>query len=185
LEEGLEFIKQSQLDNLHNFMAFLQKENNMPEHITIKELPEVLVASKRVVIKNHEQLNQEMPIFGKAMAKHGVKCVKPSYCFNFYHDGEYKPTDIDVEMCQAIVELKSDADGIVYKKLPPVPQAACVYHRGSYPTLGQTYALLMKWVEDHGYQAASLSRESYIDGPWNKRNEAEWLTEIQLPVKKK
>lgn len=27
-------------------------------------------------------------------------------------------------------------------------------------------------------------RENYIDGAWNKEDESEWLTEIQVPVKK-
>ncbi len=27
-------------------------------------------------------------------------------------------------------------------------------------------------------------RESYIDGVWNKDTEEEWLTEIQIPVRK-
>lgn len=177
--------KQHQLQQLDNFISFLRKEQNMPEHITIKELPEVLVACKRVVIKDHSQLNQEMPQFGEVMARHDVKCAKPDYCFNLYHDGEYRPTDIDVEMCQAVTELKPDRDGVTYQRLAKVPQAACIYHRGSYATLGQTYAALMKWLDENDFEMVDLPRESYIDGIWNKVNETEWLTEIQAPIKKK
>ena len=32
------------------------------------------------------------------------------------------------------------------------------------------------------YEKEGLSRESYIDGIWNKQSVDEWLTEIQLPV---
>ena len=28
-------------------------------------------------------------------------------------------------------------------------------------------------------------RERYIDGMWNKESEDEWLTEIQIPIRKK
>ena len=28
-------------------------------------------------------------------------------------------------------------------------------------------------------------RERYIDGIWNKSSEEEWLTEIQIPIRKK
>ena len=43
----------------------------------------------------------------------------------------------------------------------------------------------MKWIEENGYEIVDFARESYIDGCWNKSSEADWLTEIQVPVKKK
>lgn len=39
-----------------------------------------------------------------------------------------------------------------------------------------------KWIEENGYTGADNPRESYIDGVWNKENENEWLTEIQIPI---
>ena len=42
----------------------------------------------------------------------------------------------------------------------------------------------MKWIEDNGYSMTECPRESYIDGIWNKQTDQEWLTEIQIPVKK-
>ena len=39
-------------------------------------------------------------------------------------------------------------------------------------------------LEENGYEIAGTIRESYIDGVWNKETEKEWLTEIQIPVKK-
>ena len=35
-----------------------------------------------------------------------------------------------------------------------------------------------------GYEIVGAIRESYIDGVWNKEDESEWLTEIQVPIKK-
>ena len=32
---------------------------------------------------------------------------------------------------------------------------------------------------------AGNPRESYIDGIWNREDEADWLTELQIPVVKK
>jgi effector-binding domain-containing protein len=40
----------------------------------------------------------------------------------------------------------------------------------------------MKWIEENGYQITESPRESYIDGIWNKENEEDWLTEIQIPI---
>ena len=41
----------------------------------------------------------------------------------------------------------------------------------------------MKWAADNGYELAGEARERYIDGAWNRDDESDWLTEIQLPVR--
>ena len=42
----------------------------------------------------------------------------------------------------------------------------------------------MQWVEDNGYLLTNSPRESYIDGIWNQSEEADWLTEVQVPIEK-
>ena len=44
---------------------------------------------------------------------------------------------------------------------------------------------ILKYIEDNGYEITEFPRECYIDGCWNKENEDDYLTEIQVPVKKK
>ena len=61
---------------------------------------------------------------------------------------------------------------------------SCVFHQGPYSDLGQAYAFACKWLEQNGYEAADFSREHYIDGMWNKEDPAQWLTEIQIPIKR-
>ena len=63
-----------------------------------------------------------------------------------------------------------------------MPTAVCMYHRGNYDTLPQTFAELYAYVEKAGYKLAGSPRFSYIDGIWNKDSEEEWLTEIQTPA---
>ena len=58
-------------------------------------------------------------------------------------------------------------------------------HRGPYPGLRDAYAFAFKWIEENGYTMAGNPRESYIDGIWNMEDEADWLTELQIPVSKK
>lgn len=57
-------------------------------------------------------------------------------------------------------------------------------HKGSYSGLSRAYAYAFKWIEENGYKAVDNPRESYIDGIWNKDSMDEWLTELQIPVKK-
>jgi effector-binding domain-containing protein len=119
---------------------------------------------------------------GETMKKQGAVCRKPAYCFNIYHDGEFKTTDIDVEICEAVEEARPDGDGVLYKKLEPVQKAACLRHMGPYELLGESYGKLFSWLEKEGYTPDGPCRESYIDGIWNREDPEEWITEIQVPV---
>lgn len=152
----------------------------------IKELPAFIVYSAKYVVPNYAALNEIMPALGKKVEKAnpGIKCVEPGYCFNVYLDGEYRDTDINVEICEAVVKPGVDGDGIVFKEIPAVTVVS-VLHRGAYDNLGKAYAYAMQWVEQNGYRITDNVRESYIDGIWNKESTDEWLTEIQVPVEKK
>ena len=55
---------------------------------------------------------------------------------------------------------------------------------GSYDTLHKSYAAVINYIEENGYEICGNVRESYIDGVWNKDTPEEWLTEIQIPVRK-
>ncbi len=112
-------------------------------------------------------------------------CAAPEYCFNIYHDGEYKEKDIDVEMCEAVTQMKEDTGIIKFKKINRVPSAVCVLHKGPYESLREAYAFVFNWIKDNNYEVVEHPRESYIDGIWNKESEEEWLTELQVPVKLK
>ena len=43
---------------------------------------------------------------------------------------------------------------------------------------------MLDWVEKNGYRIVESPRESYIDGIWNQSEEADWLTEVQVPIEK-
>lgn len=63
--------------------------------------------------------------------------------------------------------------------------ATCIFHKGSYADFSKSYAVLLRYIEENDYEIVGKIRESYIDGIWNKDDESEWLSEIQIPVRKK
>lgn len=160
-------------------------EETMQECI-IKTLPEVIVASHRTILSSYAELTHLMPnVLGKEMHRLNCKCAQPDYCFNLYHDCEYKEKDIDCEICQAVEEKGVDSDIIQFKVLPEVPIAVCILHKGAYETLGESYAKIFREIETLGYEINGLAREHYIDGIWSGLQPCDYLTEIQVPVKKK
>ena len=174
------------LFRLENYILEQKEGHHMNYQAVIKEIPAFTVYSARYTIPNYAALNEIMPALGEKVGKAnpGLKCVEPGYCFNVYLDGEYRDTDINVEICEAVTGKGKDGDGIVFKDLPAVTVVS-VLHRGAYENLGKAYAYAMQWVEQNGYTISDNVRESYIDGIWNKDSADEWLTEIQVPVQKK
>jgi effector-binding domain-containing protein len=174
-----------QLFRLTNYINEQKEGQKMKYQAVIKEIPSYTVFSAKRTIPNYAALAQIMPEIGETVgrANPGLKCVEPDYCFNVYLDGEYRESDINVEICQAVESRGVDGDGIIFKEIPAVTVVS-VLHRGAYDNLGEAYAYAMQWVEQNGYQIIDNVRESYIDGIWNKENVDDWLTEIQVPVKK-
>jgi len=168
---------------VHFLLHRLSEKETMPT-VEIKSLPEVIVASKRMILPSYDSLYKEAPLMGEAMKKHQAVCRKPAYCFNIYHDQEYKTHDIDIEICEAVEQARQNADGIVYKQIAPVATAACILHKGPYELLSESYSILFEWMESGGYKPVDNCRESYIDGIWNTQDPEQWLTEIQIPVEK-
>lgn len=185
-KESLENIKNENLKlrQIQSFINELNGGNNM-YNVIIKELPEVKVASIRKIISGYDELFTLAPvIMGPEMQRLRCECAKPAYCFNIYHDGEYRERNIDVEMCESIVDLKKDTDVLKFKIINKVDAAACILHKGPYSKLRNSYAYIFDWIDKNGYKVIDKPRESYIDGIWNKDIEDEWLTEIQIPIVK-
>jgi len=175
-------LEKTKLLKLNNFIKKLE-EGNIMENVKIKTLPKVIVASMRLIIKNYNELYRIAPEMGKKMESHGAVCQEPFYCFNIYHDKEYKEENIDIEICESVVKKLENRDGIEYKIVDQVKKAACIEHKGPYENLIESYKKILEWIEENGYEIAGNERESYIDGCWNKNDPKDWLTEIQIPIK--
>lgn len=181
LEETVQ-TESRRLREVSALLRQLQGESAMKYTVRIKELPEVIAASMRTIVPGYDTFFDIVPKMGDEMRRQGAVCREPAYCFTIYHDGEYKEQDIDVEVCEAVVRPCADSLMVCYKTIPGVPQAACVLHKGPYSALREAYAFLYRWIEENGYRPVGPSRDSYIDGIWNKDSEEEWLTEVQVPV---
>lgn len=177
--------EKDKLSNVRNYLKRMKGESIMKYNPIIKSLPECIVASMRFKAESYDSYFDRIPKMGKEMERLGAVCAEPEYCFNMYHDKEYREKDIDVEVCEAVVDYCQDSDMVKFKKIEAVSEALCIFHKGSYSLFREAYHFAYEWIEDNGYEVIGLARESYIDGIWNKDSEDEWLTEIQIPVKKK
>lgn len=159
-------------------MYLTEKADTIASPVLIKKIPKVTVAAMKSKIESYDDLFEIMQKMGALMEKNGCECSLPEYCFTNYIT---TTGEIIIETCEAVVEAKSELENLYFKEFPEV-QAACIFHKGSYNNLAQSYEQLLKYIEENGYKICGDFRESYIDGVWNKSDESGWLTEIQIPV---
>lgn len=167
-------------------IKYLLEEKNMKKEIIIKELPDYIVYYKEGIIKNFSEITNFILSSAEECksTNPNIKCIEPEYCYVSYLDNEFKDKDIKIRYSQAVTEKGIPNETISFEKLKPVT-SACVYHKGSYETISETYSYIIKWIEENNYEIIESIRERYIDGIWNKENPNDWLTEIQIPIKKK
>lgn len=161
-----------------------QEEVVLSQPVLVKKLPEVTVCKMERKIEAYDALFDLMPEMGNEMERLGCICAEPEYCFTHYLEQGFKENDILVEVCQAVTEKKEDSDKVKFSTLPEV-EAACIFHRGSYDNFHKSYAVILDYIEENDYEICGNIRENYIDGVWNKDKSEEWLSEIQIPVRKR
>ena len=160
-----------------------RKQITKMEKFNIQALPEIIVASHREVIPNYEALGPMCyEKIGPEMQRLGCKCPKPGYCFTVGHNGEYTPTNIDIEYCEQVEEMGTDSAIIKFKKLPAIPKALCMKHIGPYEKFYESFIETFKYMEQNGYKIAGQPRTSYVDGPWNQDDPEKWVSVIQIPI---
>ena len=161
-----------------------KRKNGLSSPVLVKTIPETTVAAMKIRLDSYDGLFDRMPEMGALMEKVGCECAVPEYCFTSYPEPGYKDEDVLVEICESVVAAKEETGGLYFRTLPEI-QAACIFHKGSYHTFAESYETVLKYIEENGSEIAGEIRESYIDGVWNQDEESQWLSEIQVPVRRK
>ena len=177
---------EDQLGRIAHFLSIAKGEMNMDYNPVIREIPECIVYSTRLVAPDYDSYFQLIPEIGAKVTREnpGLQCAEPEYCFIEYLDGEYREKDIHIEFNEAVTAYGKDSESIRFRTLPAATVAS-VLHKGPYSTLGEAYAYLFRWIGESDWEMTGNPRESYIDGIWNQEDESGWLTELQVPVRKK
>lgn len=150
--------------------------------VLIRTIPAVTVASMKKRIDSYDELFSLMPEMGAEMERLGCRCALPEYCFTHYLEPGFRDEHILIETCEAVTEKKEDSALVKFRELPEIT-AACIFHKGSYSNFSESYAAILRFIEENGYEICGNIRENYIDGIWNKDREEDWLSEIQIPVR--
>lgn len=153
------------------------------EKVVVKALPAIKVLSIREIVPDYgcqEQLWQRLYDF---IGENGFYPLLEGAAIAFYHEKQYKEHDVDIEVAVQVKELRESKGGFVFKELAAVPMAATAICHGSYEKiLPEGEALLVRWVEENGYEITGSERGYGIRHPGNEQDPHNYCTEIQFPV---
>ncbi|HYF81705.1 MAG TPA: GyrI-like domain-containing protein [Clostridia bacterium] len=77
-----------------------------------------------------------------------------------------------------------DSEPCKQMKVIPENEYACIAFLGPYRDMGKHYELLIRWIDENGYQIAGDSIEKNIVDYGFSDSESEYISEIQIPIKK-
>lgn len=89
-----------------------------------------------------------------------------------------------MEVAVVVEKLLNDADGFTFKETVPIDQVVSILVPGEFSNIAPAYNYLGQWIEENEYGICSSARELPLKGPCNESNPSDYLTEIQVPVKK-
>ncbi len=163
----------------------LRKDDNIMNYsVILKTLPERYAASVRMTIPSYAHEGLLWETLMQETAAMNLLASEPCYCSATFHDGEYRESDVDVEVQKTVKRQFPDTEHVKFKTLPPVSFASATY-KGSYSKIGEVNAAVAAWVRDNGYEFDGPAFFIYHVSPHETQNPEEFVTEVCCPVKKK
>lgn len=163
----------------------LRKDDTLMNYnVTLKELPERYVASVRKVIPSYDQEGMLWGILMQETASLHMQDGDPCYTMAIFHDGEFKESNVDVEVQKSVKGHYQNTENVVFKTVPPIQIASATY-KGSYDKINEVNEAVAQWVRDNGYEYNGVSFFIYHVSPYETKNPDEFVTEVCYPVKKK
>ena len=156
---------------------------NMVYEVELKSLPAVKVLSLRGIVPQYRDEGILWQKLGMYINQKQIKVNKDGY--STYFDEYYKETDPDIEIAVP-VDVLGESDGdFIYKEYPEINLAAVVRFSGNFDGgYDAANEKLAGWMEKNGYAFAGNLRGHVIVSPDEDSNPDNWLTELQVPVRK-
>jgi len=175
--------EKEKLRKINAAITNLKKERvNMNYNITLKSVPTYKIISLRDTIPSYTEEGTLWMRLGKYIQDKKISCNNIFYAT--YHVEGYIEGPVDTEVVVGVEKLLIDDAGFTFKETEPIEQAASILVPGDFSNIAPAYNFLGKWIEENGYTICGNTRQLPLKGPCNETSSNDYLTEIQIPVKK-
>lgn len=180
---------EERLVRLNQFITdFNKEERTLKFEAVIKKVPSMKVVALNAVMKNYTDEGELWGKFMELSGKHGLfpNFVMGGYCYARFFEENHVEGKIKIEIGEEVRALGNNVDGLEFKELEPLEEALSVLVKGNYvPNIQEGFNFVAKYVEDNDLEITGPPRTVYIVGPGEEKNPDKYVTEIQLPIKKK
>jgi effector-binding domain-containing protein len=175
-------IEQERKRKVNSLIKILNEEDSaMKYNVIIKQVTPVIGACLRDIVKNYGDQGHLWGELVEHINKNNSR-ILPG-CMVLFYDPEYKENQVDIEVVELVSNPIPDTERIKYREIEGATMASTI-HKGSYETLSQAYNAALMWIEENGYTPCGPNREIYLEGEWSVKSPDDYITEIQIPVKK-
>lgn len=149
--------------------------------IVVKEVKPFKGVCLRDIVPNYSEMHALWKEVGEHIANNNSK-ILPG-CLAIYYDPSFKESQVDVEVVELVSSPVPETSRIKIREIPGA-KVASVIHKGSYENYPKTYTALLKWIEENKFTPCGPNREIYIEGEWSAKEPEDYITEIQIPIRK-
>ncbi len=162
----------------------LRKEENMTYNVNVKTISQRYAACVRMILPRYEDEGLAwQTLLNETEAQHPI-ADNPCLCCAVFLDGEYKESNVEIEVQKTVKGSYTDTEHVRFRTLPAVTVASCIL-RGSYDQMNDVYAAMTSWITSNGYEYAGAMFNIYHVSPHETGNPEEFVTEVCYPVRKK
>lgn len=104
--------------------------------------------------------------------------------YTIYYDSVFKGDDIQVEIQKRVLTKFQGNERIRYKEVGPLEQVAYLLHTGDHESVINAYQAILTWIEENDYEITGNIREEFHMDDFMTNNPEEFVTEIQIPIRK-
>lgn len=179
--DELEKLKKKQ--NILKICKEKMKEGNFMEkyNVELKEMPKRRVMSIRKVISSSNEEHMIWTALHEEFIKKNVKMANPPLGVTFFHDKEYKDTNIDIEVQSSIVGDYKDTDDVKFHDTSEFTMASVTFN-GSYDQMPEVTQALASWIEANKYVICGPMVNISHVSPAQDPNPDNWITEAGFEV---
>lgn len=155
---------------------------NMTKYkVELKEVNERKVMSLRSVIPTFNDEGALWSDLYNESLRQQVTLTTPPEGLTFYHDKEYKESDVDVEVQSNIVGEYEDTDKVKYITAPGFTMASVTFN-GSYDQMPEVNQALAAWIEANNYKITGPMVNISHVSPAQDPNPDNWVTESGIII---
>jgi DNA-binding transcriptional MerR regulator len=174
--------EQARLQRVEAHLRALERTNEMPAHVVVKQTQPVRVAQMTGEAPGHGHANIG-PVYERLvpqlLAQLATANITPRMmigCYEWPDENGAVTVYVGYDIGDAAAPADIDVTDL------PVIEVASVLHRGDMDSLSDSYDGLARWVEDSNYRIAGPGRELYLE--WSDDDPEKCVTELQMPIAK-